>query len=166
MSQVTGMDADAVRSAATRLDGEAVRLTSIISAIDNNVGHAEQVWRGHDLEQFVGWWRTQHRPALLRAHESITGLARSLVNNASDQDHASGLGGAAASGGVTPIGLSAVAVGLAGVGGTLRSVTQVTGPAGSVFSTLGAAKNITGATGIGTAFGAFEIGRASCRERV
>ncbi len=117
MSQLMGMDADAVRNSATRLDGEAARLTSIIAAIDNNVGHAEQVWRGHDLEQFVGWWRTQHRPALLKAHESIAGLARSLVNNAVDQQRTSsspGMGVAGAGAAAVAAGASAAAAGTVG----------------------------------------------------
>lgn len=141
MSQLMGMDPDAVRGAASRLDGEAARLAGIIAAVDNNVSHAEQVWRGRDVEQFAGWWRSQHRPALLRAQESVAGLARSLVNNAADQDRTSGGSGAGLGAGASAVARHAWAPIAGGVAaGAASSLHQPASPAsgsGNVGGTSG-----------------------------
>ena len=100
MPQEIGMDTDAVRKVASRLDAEAQRLSAVISTTDSKVRLIQQHWRGHNAQDFVGRWQHQYRPALLRAHESISGLAQSARNNASAQDQTSA--GTGASGSVAP----------------------------------------------------------------
>ena len=100
MPQEIGMDPDAVRGIATRLDAEAKRLGTIISTTDAKVRLIQQHWRGHSAQDFVGRWQHQFRPALLRAQESIAGLAQSARNNASAQDQTSAASGS--SGSVAP----------------------------------------------------------------
>jgi uncharacterized protein YukE len=89
-----GMDAGVVRDVANRVDAQAEQLLRAVSAIDNLVQQCAQAWRGQDAHDFVGWWQSQHKPALQRAHDSLAGLAQSARNNASDQDTASHASGA------------------------------------------------------------------------
>ena len=96
MSDV-GMDAEAVRSTAAQLDHAAASLTSIATMIDGLVAHLASEWKGGDADQFAGWWRSQHRPALMRCSSAVAGLAHAARNNAAEQDTtsaaSSGLGG-------------------------------------------------------------------------
>jgi surface antigen len=87
------MDADAVRTAASRLDTEAGQLAGIVSAIENLVAGLAHVWSGHDVHEFSSWWHTQHKPKLTTAHDAIAGLAQSARNNAAAQDQTSGVSG-------------------------------------------------------------------------
>jgi uncharacterized protein YukE len=116
----TGMDADAVRNLASKLDGEATRLSSAISHIDSLMSQVQSMWRGADAQRHVGWWQQQHRPQLMQAHQAIAGLAQSARNNASDQDQTSATGGASghAVGSTSPVApLAAAAIATAGVVG-------------------------------------------------
>jgi uncharacterized protein YukE len=88
-----GMDADAVRTLASKLEAEAARLSSAVSHIDGLMSQVQSVWRGTDAQRHVGWWQQQHRPQLVKAQQAIAGLAQSARNNASDQDQASGTAG-------------------------------------------------------------------------
>jgi WXG100 family type VII secretion target len=85
-----GMDPDAVRAVATKLDAQAQTLHGSIASIDHAVLHLQDAWVGPDAQAFHSWWMNQHKPALQRAHDSIAGLAQSARNNASEQDQASG----------------------------------------------------------------------------
>jgi len=54
------------------------------------VTQAQDVWKGHDAEQFAGWWHDQHMPALSHAQQAIDGLGTSAINNANEQRQVSG----------------------------------------------------------------------------
>ena len=97
MAQEVGMDVDVVRDVASKLEIQAQRLTSAIAEIDVSVSQVQQTWVGHDAEDFIGWWRNQHRPALLQAEGAVSGLAQSARKNAADQDQTSGAVGSAGS---------------------------------------------------------------------
>jgi WXG100 family type VII secretion target len=85
-----GMDTDEVRSLAGQLQTQAQNITQVISSIDSIVASMENVWKGKDATDFQGWWQSQHRPHLNNAEQAIMGLHQSALNNAAQQDQASG----------------------------------------------------------------------------
>jgi len=86
-----GMDDEAVRALAGQLDGHAKAIIGLVGQVEGVVSRMRSTWRGHDADAFTGWWHNQHRPALQRAHVSISGLAQSARNNAAAQQNASSL---------------------------------------------------------------------------
>ena len=84
-----GMDDQAVRALAGRLDEHATAIAGLVGQIEAVVSRMHVSWHGDDAAGFVGWWHSQHRPALQRAQSAIAGLARSARNNAADQDRVS-----------------------------------------------------------------------------
>jgi uncharacterized protein YukE len=89
MANFVGMDVQAVEQLSKDLATEAGKISEVIAKIDNLVGHMQNIWKGHDADQFAGWWRDQHRKALHNAQEDIAGLGRSAHNNAREQDDVS-----------------------------------------------------------------------------
>lgn len=77
MSYSHGMNPDAIREQANRIDAVVNDLKAVEAAIERTVSSLGQQWRGPDLERFGGWWRDQHKPNLTRISESIAGLAQS-----------------------------------------------------------------------------------------
>lgn len=90
MSNFVGMDVAAVEQVSRDLKAEAARIGEVIAKIDSLVGHLPSIWKGHDAEQFAGWWRDQHRKALHAAQEDISGLGTSAHNNAREQADVTG----------------------------------------------------------------------------
>jgi WXG100 family type VII secretion target len=84
-----GMDDQAVRALAGQLDGHAKAIAGLVGQIEGVVSRMHVSWHGDDATSFVNWWHNQHRPALQRAHDAITGLAQSARNNATEQDRVS-----------------------------------------------------------------------------
>lgn len=84
-----GMDTGEVQSLGHQLQNQGNAIESIVSAVDGLIGTLEGVWKGADATQFVGWWQSQHRPALKSAAEAVTGLGQSALNNAQQQIDAS-----------------------------------------------------------------------------
>lgn len=108
MSPVSGMDPVTARDVAAKLDAQVSRLSKIVVTVDSQVVQIQRSWSGKKANDFVSWWRHQHRPALMRAQETIAGLAQSLRFNADDQERTSSSAGS----GVAPAtGTSAVALG-------------------------------------------------------
>jgi len=91
------MDVEAIRVLAAKLDGQAQRLTSVITHINGLVDGLPHVWSGPDAQDFVGWWQNKHRPALQGAHDSVAGLAQSAKNNAAEQEKTSSTSGSSGS---------------------------------------------------------------------
>ncbi len=157
MAQETGMDVEAVRIVAVKLDEQAARVASIVAEIEGSVAAIEQNWTGADAQLFAGWWHQQHRSDLMRASDAIAGLAQSARNNVSEQEQVSGgtsgagpgLGGLAVGGGAVGAG------GVAAIGSTLRTASDVGSPFGTLASTLGDTKGIPVATGIGKSVSLF-----------
>lgn len=85
MANIIGMDPDAVEQLSRDLHNQAEAINGVVSKIDGLVNHMQGIWKGHDSDQFAGWWRDQHRKALNAAHEAIEGLSTSARNNANDQ---------------------------------------------------------------------------------
>lgn len=89
MANFSGMDIGAVETLSKDLRHQADQINSVIAAIDGLVGKMPDIWKGHDADQFAGWWRDQHRKALHAAEEAIGGLSQSAHNNAREQDDVS-----------------------------------------------------------------------------
>jgi uncharacterized protein YukE len=102
MAGLLGMDVDAVRGVATRLDQQTDVLRQIIAAVDQLSGHATATWHGRDAQDFHGQWHAQHRPALQQTLGALAELSQTLTRNLAEQEHASGFGGA-----LTPLALAA-----------------------------------------------------------
>ncbi len=115
-----GMDADVVRGLSSKLDVEAGRIATVVGDVDRLLSGIDAEWLGRDADQFIGWWRQQHRGALLTLHDAVAGLAQSVRNNASAQDTASSSSGGAAVG---------VAVGAGGVAVAAGGAAAVSGGA-------------------------------------
>ena len=84
-----GMNTDAVREQASKMDHAANDLRSFDSSIGRVIAGLEQQWHGSDFAMFKSWWRDQHKPTLLRLVESIEGLAASARHEAAEQDRVS-----------------------------------------------------------------------------
>lgn len=84
-----GMDVDRIREIAQQLDGQAERLQGFVTVIDGLIQETIGTWNGNDAETFISWWHNQHRPAILRVHETLRGMADSARNNASEQERTS-----------------------------------------------------------------------------
>ncbi len=88
-----GMDLDEVRIMGSAMQQHAKQISeSIVPALDSVVGKIPGVWRGRDAELFVQWWRDQHRARLLQVGSDLYGLGQSALNNAEEQEWASGTG--------------------------------------------------------------------------
>jgi WXG100 family type VII secretion target len=84
-----GMDDDAVRTLAGRLDEQAKTIAGLVGQVEGVVVRIRVGWRGQDADSFVGQWHNQLRPAMQRAQDSISGLAQSARNNAAAQERIS-----------------------------------------------------------------------------
>jgi len=85
-----GMDVAEVDSIGHQLQGQADEIEKVIGRINGLVAQLQGVWHGKDAQDFEGWWHNQHQPALRAAHDAIHGLGQSAINNARDQQAASG----------------------------------------------------------------------------
>jgi uncharacterized protein YukE len=84
------MDPEVVEGIGNDLKRQGDAINQTISAINSLISRAEGAWHGHDAQEFKGWWESQHRPALHRAMEAVSGLGQSALNNASEQRQVSG----------------------------------------------------------------------------
>lgn len=89
MANIIGMDVEAVEQLSRDLHTQADAIGDIVSKIDNLINHMHGIWKGNDATQFDGWWKQQHRPALVKAQSAIDGLSRSAHYNASEQSQVS-----------------------------------------------------------------------------
>lgn len=97
MSEMIGMDVEAVRRTASELRRKAVEIRAVEARVDAIVGQINGSWQGNRARQFVGDWHGRHRAALLLLADRIDGLGQSALNNAREQETASG-GGARSNG--------------------------------------------------------------------
>lgn len=91
-----GMDPDAVRQLAAELRSHAATLSGVTATVDNVTHQIAGNWRGAGAGEFVDSWQRVHRPALLAAQASVSGLATSAQNDAVRQDQTSAATGAGA----------------------------------------------------------------------
>ena len=97
MSEMIGMDVEAVRRTASELRRKAGEIRAVEARVDAVVGQISGSWHGNRARQFVGDWHGHHRAALLLLADRVDGLGQAALNNASEQESASG--GGARSGG-------------------------------------------------------------------
>ncbi len=94
MANLTGMDIEQIREMGRRMQADAEKMRSqIVAPLDNLVHQIPGVWRGPDAERFKGWWQNEHRGHLSQVAEQLHGLGQSALNNAHEQEQASGGGG-------------------------------------------------------------------------
>jgi WXG100 family type VII secretion target len=84
-----GMNVEAVRSLAGRLDSEGKELLSVGSQIEKILSELGSNWAGRDFQEFRSWWFDQHKPALNRLVDLVEGLGRSARDNAAAQERVS-----------------------------------------------------------------------------
>lgn len=89
MAFTHGMNVEAVRGLATKMDGQSSAVSQVISAVDTIVATMSSEWHGTDSTTFAGWWNDQHKPALQKLEGELAGLATSARNNAEEQESAS-----------------------------------------------------------------------------
>jgi|GEM_PF-834662 len=106
-----GMDVGEVESLGHQLMNQGNTIQTVINAIDGIVNTMESVWKGHDATEFMGWWQSQHRPALENVESAVHGLGQSALNNAQQQIDASGMMTAGVLVGAAAVGVAAGAAG-------------------------------------------------------
>jgi len=95
-----GLDPEVVTQLAGQLKSQSQDIGGVIAHVDGIVNRIDQAWNGHTASEFAGWWRQQHRPALVEAQIAVDGLHQSALNNVAQQEEASGnLTGMAGAGG-------------------------------------------------------------------
>lgn len=87
---IVGMDVEQVQHLGQNLKNQAEAIQHVISAVNSLVQQSQEIWKGHDAQEFHGWWEQQHRPALDHVRQAVEGLGQSALNNASAQADASG----------------------------------------------------------------------------
>lgn len=93
-----GMDPAEIDALAGRLDTQVHAIRSVVDTVESLVRRAEVDWHGGSAAQFAATWHGRYRPMLLRAGDSISGLATSARKNVTEQQHVSGASRVAASG--------------------------------------------------------------------
>ena len=84
-----GMDAEAIKQLAGRLQTQGHQIDAIRSTIGQLVEKAESSWRGDAATRFAAQWRSTYGPELARAAGDVNGLATTARRNATEQDKAS-----------------------------------------------------------------------------
>jgi len=118
-----GLDPEVVTQLAGQLKTQSQDIGGVIAHVDGIVNRIDQAWNGHTAAEFAGWWRQQHRPALVEAQLAVDGLHQSALNNVAQQEQASGddSGGA-----VSLLGLE-VGLGVAGGGAIAADLRALQG---------------------------------------
>ena len=92
MTELTGLDPEAVDQLGDQLHSASQTLDGIKKTVAALISQATTIWHGPDLDAFSGYWFQQLQPATLQAIEALSGLGQSAKNNATDQRNASGQG--------------------------------------------------------------------------
>jgi len=120
-----GMDADQLRGLAARVDSDANTLSGLVATMTGVVAGLAVSWQGPMVAVFEQDWQAKHRPSLLAAHDTLTGLHTHLVSNIDQQASAS-----AAEGGWTVERIVGDAENVAGFGAgvlTVAGLVDMTG---------------------------------------
>lgn len=80
-----GMDVEAVQQLGNDLKQQAEAVQQVINAVNGLVNHSQDIWKGKDASEFLGYWEQQHRPALDAVRQAVEGLGQSAQNNAQEQ---------------------------------------------------------------------------------
>ena len=85
-----GMNIEAVRALGNKLQQDyASRIDAVITELNNAVSDTSSTWIGPDAEAFRSWWPAK-KSALQAIREDLFGFGQSALNNASEQENASG----------------------------------------------------------------------------
>ena len=90
MAVTHGMDVGEVRRLGGSLQSKADQLDRLVRDVDRGVGGSS--WVGPDATRFKTQWWPEHKAQLLRASQDLHGLGQSALNDADEQDRASGVG--------------------------------------------------------------------------
>ena len=89
MSEMIGMDVEAVRRTASELRRKAGEIRAVETRVHSIVGQINGSWQGNTARRFVADWHGHHRAALLLLADRVDGLGQSALNNAGEQETAS-----------------------------------------------------------------------------
>jgi uncharacterized protein YukE len=84
-----GMDADQLRGLAAQINTDAQTLSGLVTTMTGVVAELTLFWQGPMVAVFEQDWQAKHRPSLLAAHDTLTGLHTHLVSNIDQQASAS-----------------------------------------------------------------------------
>jgi uncharacterized protein YukE len=87
MSNVLGMDIQAVRNLATQLNSKADEIDSIMNLLTQLLDQA--IWTGPDATTFRNDWHTTHRTQLHAVSTALRDASQRSSQNASQQEQAS-----------------------------------------------------------------------------
>jgi uncharacterized protein YukE len=85
MSNLTGLDIEAVHNLSRDLGREAEELQRAIGDIQRLVAHSQDIWKGNDAIQFAEKWSGEYRGALQQMQRDIADLGRKAQANADRQ---------------------------------------------------------------------------------
>jgi uncharacterized protein YukE len=84
-----GMDADQLRGLAAQINTDAQTLSGLVTTMTGVLAELTLFWQGPMVAVFERDWQAKHRPSLLAAHDTLTGLHTHLVSNIDQQTSAS-----------------------------------------------------------------------------
>ena len=96
-----GMDTGEVRRLGGSLQSSASSIDDLVRRIEGVVSGSS--WVGDDAQMFKTQWWPGHRARLKQMSQDLYGLGQSAINNASDQEQASGDTDGGGSGGASGI---------------------------------------------------------------
>lgn len=96
MSDMVGMNVEAVRRIGRELTTQARRLDAVQSQVTRLVQQGGMLWLGTDSDRFASAWSSDHLPRIKDLVAKLDGLAAAARTNADEQDRASSGSGAAA----------------------------------------------------------------------
>jgi len=172
MSEMIGMDVEAVRRTASELRRKAGEIRAVEARVDAIVNQINGSWHGNTARRFVADWHGHHRAALLLLADRVEGLGQSAMNNAGEQEQASRVGGAGRSPGNVALGPTSFGAAVAaGAGGAGRVVVDVARTAETLFDVVSGVRQaptdvIIGAVGSATGIWAIRHGEPKVSHRV
>lgn len=87
MSNMYGLDVNAVRTLGTMLSAEADQLESTVRKLTSTLEQTQ--WVGPDATKFRNEWQSQHTAALSRVIEALRTTSTNAKNNADAQEQVS-----------------------------------------------------------------------------
>lgn len=87
MAQILGMDPQAVKQLARKLEQEASQIEAIRSQLTGQLSGTQ--WVGNDAQQFRSEWESKHVPALNRVIEALRAASQTANRNAAAQEQIS-----------------------------------------------------------------------------
>ncbi len=90
MNNFVGMDPAEVRRIGRMLEAQSRRLAEVAHTVDLLVRRAVADWSGQSAHQFARAWTSTLRPTITSAQSSMHGMAQVALQNADEQERASG----------------------------------------------------------------------------